>query len=149
MLFALSTQIALQASILLSNDYQIPLRAQDMAATLGVTPSHLNRVLHELKRSGLVRVVRGPCGGVALTRSPKLISVWEVLVAMEPVEGLENCVLGLRRCSETSPCALHEAWAPIRTQLLHELRNRTLKQAAEEAQRTHFAGFGEPSPPAE
>jgi Rrf2 family nitric oxide-sensitive transcriptional repressor len=86
MLFSLSTQIALQASILLSADPQIPLRTQDMAATLGVTPSHLNRVLHELRQNGLVRMVRGPCGGMVLARSPKLISVWEVLVAMEPVE---------------------------------------------------------------
>ncbi len=142
MLFALPTQIALQAAILLSADPKIPMRVKDLALYLGVSPPHMQRILNRLKQSGLVRSVRGPCGGVVLTRLPELISVWEVLVALEPVEALNNCILGLRPCIEANPCALHEAWSPIRAGLLDELRNRTLKQAVLEAQRTRFAGFG-------
>lgn len=142
MLFALPTQVALQAAILLSADPKIPMRVRDLALYLGVSPPHMQRILGQMKKSGLVRSVRGPCGGVVLARSPELISVWEVLVALEPVEALDNCLLGLRRCNETNPCALHEAWGPIRARLLDELRNRTLKQAVVEAQRTRFVGFG-------
>ena len=142
MLLDLPTQIALQAAILLSADPRVPMRAKDLALYLGVSPPHMQRVLGQMKKCGLVRSVRGPMGGVVLARPPELITVWEVLVALEPVEALEYCLLGLRRCNESNPCALHEAWGPLRARLLDELRNRTLRQAVTEAQRTSFAGFG-------
>lgn len=142
MLLDLPTQIGLQAAILLSADPRMPVRARDLAATLGVSPLHIQRILNRLKEHGLVKTVRGPVGGAVLARPASLITVWEVLVAIEPAQSLEGCILGLRRCNEENPCALHEAWAPIRARLLEELRKRTLKQAAEEAERTHFAGFG-------
>ncbi|MCK4410230.1 MAG: Rrf2 family transcriptional regulator, partial [Candidatus Eisenbacteria sp.] len=58
--------------------------AEAMADALGVSKSHLVKVLQRLTKAGLVRSSRGPGGGYSLTRPPREVSIREVY---EMVEG--------------------------------------------------------------
>lgn len=134
MLFRRSVQLALQATLLLALEPEgTSRRVREIAAQLGVPAPYLAKVLQTLTRVGLLRAVRGPGGGMRLARSPRDICLWDVVAAVEPVGEFEQCFLGLSQCNDLSPCPLHEAWVPIRAQLLTMLRGKSLGEFAAEA----------------
>lgn len=131
MFYRRSAQVAIQAAIHLAlapADRVVPVR--DLAELTGVRATYLTKVLQILTRAGLLSSVRGPGGGVQLSRPAQEITLWQVLAAVEPVGEFERCLLGLRRCSEEKPCALHEAWAPVRERLVESFQSRTLWEVA-------------------
>lgn len=131
MLYRRSAQLAVQASILLAlqpEGQSCPVR--ELAAALSVPATYLTKVLQLLTHAGLLRANRGPNGGVHLALSPKELSLWDVLSAVEPAGEFERCLLGIGRCNDSNPCALHESWAPVRAQIVQMLRDRTLWEFA-------------------
>lgn len=134
MQFRRGSQVALQASLLLALQPQGSVRrVRDLAEEVGVGATYLVKILQNLSRVGLLRGARGPGGGVQLARPAKEISPWEILAAVEPEGELEQCVLGLDPCDSFTPCPLHDAWKPIRSQILAMLRDRSLQDIAVDA----------------
>jgi DNA-binding IscR family transcriptional regulator len=41
-----------------------------------------------------------------------------------------DCILGLDRCNDTAPCALHDYWKRFREQYFSTISDMTLEQAA-------------------
>jgi Rrf2 family protein len=134
MLHRRSTQLAMQATLLLALEPEgTVLGVREIAAALGVPATYLSKVLQELTRVRLLRTVRGPGGGVQLARSARDIYLWDIRSAIEPVGELEGCFLGLSQCSDVYHCPLHEAWAPLRAQILNLLQSKTLWEFAAKA----------------
>jgi Rrf2 family protein len=136
MLYRRSGQLALQATLLLALEpHGGPRRIRELAADLGVASTYLTKVMQNLTRVGLVRAYRGPGGGIQLARPAHEIYPWDVLSAVEPVAEFSRCLLGVRQCSEVTPCPLHSAWAPTRDQIRQILQTKNLSEFAAEAQR--------------
>lgn len=68
------TDIALNARL-------APVSAKALAARHGLTPRHLETLLQELVRAGILKGTRGPRGGYALAKERRRITVGEVLRA--------------------------------------------------------------------
>lgn len=133
-----SAQLALQASLLLALEPEgAPRRVSEIADELGVPRTYLSKVLQGLTRVGLLHAVRGPGGGVCLARPPREIHLWDVLSALEPAREFEQCFLGLGQCNEVQPCPLHDAWGPIRADILAMLQTKSLWEFASEAREKH------------
>ena len=129
-----SAQLALQASLLLALEPEgAPRRVSEIADELGVPRTYLAKVLQGLTRVGLLHAVRGPGGGVCLARPPREIHLWDVLSALEPAREFEDCFLGLGQCNDLQPCPLHDAWGPIRADILAMLQTKSLWEFASEA----------------
>lgn len=137
-----AAQLALEASLLLALEPGGTCRrVREVAAQLGVPATYLAKILQSLTRVGLLRTVRGPGGGVQLARAAREICLWDVVSAVEPIEEFNRCLLRLSRCSDLHPCPLHEAWVPIRNQILTLLQTKTLWEIATEAQRRGALGW--------
>jgi Rrf2 family protein len=71
----------------------VPVTVAEMAARQQIPEAYLNQLLIVLRKSGLVRSVRGPEGGHMLRRSPAQITLAEAVVALEgsisPAKGLD------------------------------------------------------------
>lgn len=63
-------------------------------ATL-VPKAYLSKVIQGLARQGVVRSQRGVGGGVSLVKSPDKLSILEVVNAVEPIQRIRTCPLGL------------------------------------------------------
>ncbi len=63
-------------------------------ATL-VPKAYLSKVIQGLARQGVVRSQRGVGGGVSLVKSPDQLSILEVVNAVEPLQRIRSCPLGL------------------------------------------------------
>jgi len=137
--------VALQASLLLALEPNAgSRRVRDLAAEIGVGAAYLAKILENLTRTGLLHGVRGPGGGVHLARPASEITPWEVVAAVEPGSELQDCFLGFKACDSSRPCPLHDAWSPIRSQILDMLKNRSLREVAFEARGKGVLGV-EPS----
>lgn len=88
-----------------------------------------SKVLKLLARAELLKAHRGVKGGYTLARSPKTISVAEVLQAVEGPIALTECVEGsLSECSMESFCPLQDPWQLINQAVHQALSNITLAQ---------------------
>ncbi|MFB9680605.1 RrF2 family transcriptional regulator [Streptosporangium vulgare] len=95
-----------------------PVPAARLAQLHDVSPSYLAKQLQALSRAGLVRSVQGKAGGYVLTRSPELISVLDVVEAVDGPGPAFVCTEIRRRGplaaspeSCTAPCAVKRAMA--------------------------------------
>jgi len=93
---------------------------------LGIGFSYLTKVFQQLNEAGLLTSKRGRGGGVALTRSPEEISLYEILVAIDGDDLFEECVLGLPGCGEAEPCPLHDHWTEERERMQTKFQETTL-----------------------
>jgi Rrf2 family iron-sulfur cluster assembly transcriptional regulator len=90
----------------------------------------LSKVLQDLVRKDLLDSRRGPGGGFRLSRRPELITLRDVVAAIDNLDDLQRCVTGLPRCSDETPCPLHETWKPMRTALMRSFETTTLLDMA-------------------
>ncbi len=131
MLHRRSTQLALQAVLLLAMDSERGWwRVSDMARVLGASRAYLTKALQGLTRVGLLQAVRGSGHGVRLARPLREIRLSDIVSALEPVGELDRCFVGFERCSNSLPCALHDLFAPVRASLLHALQTNLEEFAA-------------------
>lgn len=79
--------------------------AHTLAKKLDVSEAHLEKVLHQLAKSGLLQARRGPRGGFHLRRPPNDITLLEVFEAVEGPLSTTRCLLGRPRCDGQS-CVL-------------------------------------------
>ena len=105
---------------------------------LSIGFSFLTKVLQELNDAGLLTSKRGRGGGVALTRPPSDISIYDIVVALEGDELFNECVLGLPGCGEAEPCPLHDHWTDERERMETKFRETTLAEVPD----VRLAPFG-------
>jgi Rrf2 family protein len=76
---------AVRAALYLAENYrgEEPIKVHEIAAATDVPPKYLVHILLSLKRRALANSTRGPAGGYWLLRRPGLITLWEVVDAVE------------------------------------------------------------------
>jgi len=105
-LISRTSEYALRAIIWL---IQEPTRSQttrQIAAGTHTPPDYTSKVLQALARAGLVRGLRGLGGGFQLVGDPSHITVLAVINAVDPLERIHTCPLGLRAHGKDL-CPLH------------------------------------------
>lgn len=100
--------------------------AAALAREIGAPANYLGKLLQSLSSAGLVESRKGAGGGFRLARRARRISLRHVLDPIENVGRWEGCFLGLPRCSDVSPCAVHHEWGPLRDHYLALLSRTTL-----------------------
>lgn len=101
---------------------------QTVSDDLEIGFSFLTKVFQQLNDAGLLTSKRGRGGGVALTRAPEAISLYEIVVAIDGEDLFEECVLGLPGCGEAEPCPLHEHWTEERDRMKQTFQETTLSE---------------------
>lgn len=117
--------------IAVNADEENKLRVKEIAEALDVPSAFLAKLLQELSRKNVISSSRGPTGGFYLTEENRQLYLVEIVKHMDGLDKLDNCILGLKRCSNEKPCPVHYALQPLKTQFLHELRHNTIASFAE------------------
>ena len=91
-----TAEYALRAVAALAAQPDEPMATQRMAEVTKVPAGYLSKVLQALGRAGLVQSTRGLGGGFVLTRPAAELSVYDVVQAVDPVQRIRTCPLGLK-----------------------------------------------------
>lgn len=117
-MFSQTVEYALRAVAYLALDPQTPQTTQQVATHTQVPAGYLSKVLQSLGRAQLVTSQRGLHGGFTLTREPATITVLQVINAVDPIQRITTCPLGLKSHG-VNLCPLHrkldDALATIET----------------------------------
>ncbi len=100
-----TAEYALRAVVWLGREPDQRESADFLAEKTQVPRRYLHKVLQDLVRAGLVHSQSGPHGGYRLARSPKKITILDVVNAVAPLERIRHCPLGLP--THTRLCPLH------------------------------------------
>ena len=132
-MFSKATEYALRATIYIAKKgtEENKLGIEEIAKAIDSPKSFTAKILQSLtKDNKIIRSVRGPNGGFYLTDKAKKLPVRSILQAMGEDAVLEQCVLGLKKCSESSPCPMHFQYKSIKYQLIKLFETKTIQQLA-------------------
>jgi Rrf2 family protein len=101
-----TAEYALRAIVYLAETYDEPSTTQRIAEAGKIPVGYLAKVMQSLSRAGIVKSQRGLNGGFALAKAPDEISILEVVNAVDPVQRIKECPLGLK-AHERKLCPLH------------------------------------------
>ena len=90
-----TVEYALRAVVYLAGHSPRACTTEAMAATTRVPRAYLSKVLQSLARAGVVHSQRGLGGGMTLAKLPEEITILEVVNAVEPIQRIRTCPLGL------------------------------------------------------
>lgn len=134
-MFSQTTEYALRAVVWLADrDEQKPVGVRHIAQGTQVPESYLSKVLQGLSRAGLVSSRRGVGGGHCLGRDPSEITVLDVLNAVEPLQRITGCPLGLAT-HRYQLCGMHARLDQAMARVEETLSQSTIAEILETSQR--------------
>lgn len=131
MLLSKSCVYGLRASLYLASDQDGDyISISKLSDKLDISFHFLTKILQELTAADLLESLKGPKGGVRLTKSGREISLYEIVVAIDGADLFTQCVLGLPGCGVEKPCPMHEMWASTRGEIQEMLVTTNLSEMA-------------------
>jgi Rrf2 family protein len=97
---------ALRAMVYLADQVPAPRTNEQIANVTLVPQAYLSKIMQSLSKTGLVRSQRGLHGGFALTKDADEITILDVVNAVEPLQRIRQCPLGLKTHG-VQLCPLH------------------------------------------
>jgi Rrf2 family protein len=93
--FSQTVEYALRAAVHLASSAPEARTTDQIAAATLVPRAYLSKVLQSLARAGVVQSQRGLGGGMTLGKAPEDLTILEVVNAVEPLQRIRTCPLGL------------------------------------------------------
>ena len=90
-----TVEYALRAATYLATVPQHSRTVDQIAEVTHVPVAYLSKVLQQLVREGIVISRRGTGGGFMLARPPGKLRILEIVQAVDPIERISTCPLGL------------------------------------------------------
>jgi Rrf2 family transcriptional regulator, nitric oxide-sensitive transcriptional repressor len=98
---------ALRAVVHLASKASSARTTDEIAEATRVPRAYLSKVMQSLCRAGIVHSQRGIGGGMTLTKSAAELTILEVVNAVEPIQRIRSCPLGLT-AHGVRLCPLHK-----------------------------------------
>lgn len=152
-----TAEYALRAVIYLAADGVNAPQTQTVAQIARATQvpvTYLAKVLQSLTRTGLLISQRGSEGGFRLAKAAQETSIYEVVQAVDPLQRIHECPLGLE-AHGTQLCPLHHRLDEAMSLIEVQFRNTTIAELLNPVggqlpatSRQHLCVFPSPQPPA-
>ena len=98
----------------------------EMSEAVQVPAPYLRKVLDKLRESGIIGSQRGTGGGIYLLADVNELTILDVMNAVDPLERIERCPLGLP--GHTKLCPLHAELDDAIAKIESALSSRTIGQ---------------------
>lgn len=106
---------------------------QEIAEEIDSPAQFTAKILQTLVREGIVSSIKGPNGGFYLEPDSKPVALKEIVRAIDNDSIFYSCAIGLKKCSDKTPCAIHDHVKAYKNRLLSFLEDKTLQQLAKES----------------
>lgn len=107
---------------------------QEVARRQEISLSYLEQLFARMRRAGLVSGVRGPGGGYRLARGAHLVTVAEIIAAVnEPIKATRCEEGSAKSClGRTGRCIAHGLWQEMGDRIQHFLGSVSLADVLEQ-----------------
>lgn len=87
-----------------------PVPVSAISQTQEISGKYLEQVIGALRRADLVVSRKGVRGGYTLARDPKVITLWEIISALDNQTALVDCVIEPEVCDRAGDCLTRSIW---------------------------------------
>ncbi|EZI30700.1 Fe-S cluster assembly transcriptional regulator IscR [Pantoea agglomerans] len=109
------------------HSHEGPVPLADISERQGISLSYLEQLFSRLRKNELVSSVRGPGGGYLLGKASNIISVGEVITAVDESVDATKCQ-GKEGCQGGERCLTHVLWRDLSVRISDFLNNITLAE---------------------
>ena len=124
-MFQLSTRVQygleIMEALALKPDF---VSLSDLAEEIHRSANYLQQIIKPLKEAGLVLSKEGASGGIKLAKSPEVVTLYEVLVALDGEVQPISCLSEDHVCPTKQTCGHRKYWSKV-TGMLEEQFNQT------------------------
>lgn len=110
-----------------------PVRISEISASEDIPQQYLEQLLIRLKVGGFVRSVRGARGGYVVSCDPAVVTVADILAAVEGPVRLAPCQD--QACARATTCVTRKVWQEASDAMNAVFQNTTLKSMADSFER--------------
>ena len=106
-------------------------KADEISKMTGTPKAFVAKLLSTLKNEDIIHSQTGPTGGffIEYDQIPK-IKLDKIVYAIDGDRVYNGCGLGLEKCDENNPCAIHEHYVKIRRDLKKMLKDTSVYDLA-------------------
>jgi len=129
-----STRFALYAVVELAREAPAKLSVVEIANRYRISEHHMSKVMQILARNGVVEAVRGVGGGYQLVKSPKSLTVKDIVQILEPHFFARGCQLHTddSACFRHHACAIHDLFDEVSQQVAATFSAVTVDRLAQQ-----------------
>ncbi len=114
---------------------------KEIAEREKLSEKYLEQIINLLSKEGLVKAVRGAKGGYHLTKSPKEITVEDILKATEGSLAPVACAEDNGKCENYCDCVTSFIWTEIYKATISVVSSITLEELAERSVASQKTGL--------
>jgi Rrf2 family cysteine metabolism transcriptional repressor len=108
-----------------------PVSIKSISERQNISEYYLEQLFSALRKSGLIKSIRGAAGGYILGKEPKDITVYEIIEVLEgPIE-ISNCIEA-GSCNNIDCCATRLVWKKIKESIDSVTLSITLKDIVDD-----------------
>lgn len=128
-------EYALRATVWLGQRPGEMLKVREIAEGTRAAPGYLIKALQTLTKAGILSAQRGSLGGFTLQRDPENLPVLDVINAVDPIERILACPLGIESHG-THLCPMHRRIDEAMSQIERSFASVTIAQLINEPSRS-------------
>jgi len=127
-MFSKTCEYAIRSMIYISQKSRDGQRVgvKQVAESIDAPEHFIAKILQELSRKKLVQSMKGPNGGFYLEDDDLSTSLADIVMAIDGNNIYNECVLGLKACSQKNPCPVHNEYKEIKKNLITMLEKNTI-----------------------
>lgn len=133
-MFSKSCQYALQAvlyiGITIKEQKAVGLKA--IAESQKIPQHFLSKILQELVKKKVLKSIKGPHGGFAFVKPTNKLYLSQVVEIMDGTDLFDRCGLGLKKCSDQSPCPIHAKFKLVKADIKELLTTKSVAELSED-----------------
>ncbi len=115
---------------LAGNFNQRPIPLSHISRKLFITRGIAHKIVHQLKKSDIIKTVQGKQGGIFLNRPPEEVSIYDVLHAMGFNATLNECVKRPQICPLVVACKIHLFFVEQEEELINKWKEQKIADFA-------------------
>jgi Rrf2 family iron-sulfur cluster assembly transcriptional regulator len=101
---------------------------KELTANIESPEAYTSKILQKLVREDIVKSNKGAQGGFEITDNQlSELLLWDVVKTIDGVGIVDNCALGMNKCSTENPCPLHKDYEAVRLEIKKLMKQTTIK----------------------
>lgn len=127
-----TAEYALRAVVAIAKvEEERPVLAREISSKGHIPNKYLSKVLRDLVHAGVLSSTRGIGGGFRLKKRAGKLKLIDVVKPFDDIPARSRCPLGHAKCTDDSPCAMHDQWRPVKEAFRTLLDDTTIAQLVE------------------
>jgi len=102
------------------------LGSKEVGENINVPVPFLAKIFQHLNKKKLITSSKGPKGGFYLNKDQLSGNLMSIIECIDGYDNFNSCFIGLPKCSDENPCAIHHLAAPLRNQMIQTLKNESI-----------------------